>query len=187
MSNTIPGFPKCYKRRPKKFITEKELLQQLEYKKRCTKRHQRFLTEKFQENYYLPNNRINDYITDDDFDLEFYSNYSYDNREETLLKRAAQLYNKYCLEYNNNSKENEFFYKKKFIIDNDTEKEIINDVKEILKKEFQEEYFDPYDYEQSDYLNEADYSDYWKEEYFSDNNIYDNNTNDNNTNNNFDW
>ena len=114
-----------------------------------------FLYYEFTRKYDLPYKLYDDYINHSWFDIEYYSNENIAKRikiRNELYYRADELYDNFVENYTNyvinldeNSLDfNNFFYKDEVFIDESLERNIILDVNEILKREFNTDYFDPF-------------------------------------------
>jgi hypothetical protein len=125
-------------------------------KKGKDERESYIYSDEFSRKYDLPYNLHKQYIDHVWFDLEYYSLKNIEERrkiESDLYNRAHTLYDENVDSYVNyvhnlpeNSLDfNNFFYDDNVFIDDSMDNSICNSVRTVLKREFYNDYFDPFD------------------------------------------
>ena len=125
-------------------------------KKEKEERENYLYSDEFSRKYDLPYDLHKQYIDHVWFDLEYYSIKNIEERrkiESDLYNRAHALYDENVDSYVNyvhnlpeNSLDfNNFFYDDNVFIDDSMDTSICNSVRTVLKSEFYNDYFDPFD------------------------------------------
>lgn len=127
----------------------------------------------FDRNYYVPFEKFNQFLTDPNFDIEYYSYDSYkkrDQREREIKDYAYNLLGEYRDNYIENEKvnSNTLYYLNLPFISNTINRHMIGTVLEKLKEQFGNEAKD-FDFKEEDY-------NFGQDEYFPlDSELYDDN------------
>lgn len=112
-------------------------------------------SEEFNTKYYIPVNLVNDYINNSWFDLEYYSIeniHQKDLNKSLVHDRGNELYNNCVDRYTNyvcnldgNSLDfDNYFYLDDVFIDESLDLNFKQNINEVLKEEFLDNYFDPF-------------------------------------------
>ena len=120
-------------------------------------KRKRFLdSDSFDRLYSLPFNLHNEYINNPYFDLDYYLIENIQKRyniRNNVFNRADVLYDQFRENYfqqvknvdENSFDFDNFYYKDDVFIDDSLDRLFCQDINEILKREFDSDYFNPYD------------------------------------------
>lgn len=131
--------------RSRKFIETSRKIREDAEKTLRAEREELYNSVWFDRNYWIPLEKFEDFMTNPDFDIEYYSFENYDKRykrKQEISNYGYGIYNTYIDNFMENS--GGMFYKQVVFLDNYTNRRMIDDVLSKMKIEFGEEYFDPF-------------------------------------------
>lgn len=131
--------------RSRKFMEMTRKFREEAEKKLRAEREELYSSVWFDRNYWIPLEKYDEFMTNPDFDIEYYSFKNYDKRykrKQEISRFGYGLYNTYIDNFMENS--GDMFYKQVVFLDNYTNRRMIDDVLSKMKVEFGEEYFDPF-------------------------------------------
>jgi len=131
--------------RSRKFIETSRKIREDAEKTLRAEREELYNSVWFDRNYWIPLEKFEDFMTNPDFDIEYYSFENYDKRykrKQEISNHGYDIYNTYIDNFMENS--GGLFYKQVVFLDNYTNRRMIDDVLSKMKIEFGEEYFDPF-------------------------------------------
>ena len=143
-----PGYSsntKEFLERSRKFMEMSRKIREEAKKKLRAEREELYNSVWFDRNYWIPLEKFEDFMTNPDFDIEYYSFENYDKRykrKQEISNYGYGIYNTYIDNFMENS--GGMFYKQVVFLDNYTNRRMIDDVLSKMKIEFGEEYFDPF-------------------------------------------
>ena len=131
--------------RSRKFMEMTRKIREEEEKKLRAEREELYNSVWFDRTHWIPLENYDEFMTNPDFDIEYYSFESYDKRykrKQEISNYGYSIYNTYIDNFMENS--SGMFYKQVVFLDNYTNRRMIDDVLSKMKIEFGEEYFDPF-------------------------------------------
>lgn len=162
-----------------KIMERDRLLRKQKAEKLRAERQELYDSIYFERNYWIPIEKLDEFFTNPNFDIEYYNFNSYrlrDLRKKEISDYGYNLYHQWIDNFLHNN--NQLYYRQVVYLDNYTNRQIIRDVLDNMKNKFGQESFDPFtaaDYENGvddtrlyDKDISDDYSDYDEDEYDSD-------------------
>ena len=135
----------------KEFMIKDRIRKEETAKKLRAERQELYDSSWFDRKYWIPIEKLEEFYTNPNFDVEYYSFENYRKRElrkKEIAKFGRDLYDQWVSNFIHNN--NMLYYKQVVYLDNYTNRQIIRDVLDNMKNKFGSESFDPFtsqDYE----------------------------------------
>ena len=146
---------KNFREKTRKIMESDRLRRQKAAEKLRAEREELYNSVWFDRNYWIPIEKLDEFFTYPEFDIEYYSFENYkkrDMRQKEIADFGHNLYNQFIHNFLNS--DNQLYYKSIVYLDNYTNRAMIRDVLDIMKDKFGSESFDPFT--PADYENGVD-------------------------------